>query len=136
MPLSYFWVTVFQRYLGLDLPINTNHSFEVPSTHVDFLKHIPNSEHSHSKKKITCVHYSTNFVPLYSLTSPQRSKQQKNERKHKVAVAYTCRWQRDENSCVERGEKGVARTLRFPKRNHSKKLKVLPPEFNLFFFLF
>lgn len=33
---------------SLDLPINTNNSFEVPSTHTDFLKHIPNSKHSHS----------------------------------------------------------------------------------------
>jgi len=43
------WVTVYQKYIGSDLPINTKYSFEVPSTHTDFLKCIQNSENCHSE---------------------------------------------------------------------------------------
>lgn len=38
------------KYFGLDLPVNTKHSFEVPKIPTDFLEHIQNSENCHSTK--------------------------------------------------------------------------------------
>lgn len=59
MASSYFWNTDCQKYLGLDLPINTKNTFDVLNTHIVFLKHIQNSWYCHGTKNGLCAWLNT-----------------------------------------------------------------------------
>lgn len=79
MAWSYFWATICQKYLGLDLQINTKHHLQVPSTHTDFLKHIQNSENFHITGSDVCA-LLNKFVTVMFSSSTSKKQARFNEK--------------------------------------------------------
>lgn len=71
----------------MDLPINTNYSFEVARTHTDFLMHIQDSVNCHGTKSDLCALLSK-FAAMVFLNSTSKKLTRKNERRNSIPLAY------------------------------------------------